>query len=358
MKQTSNVIIPPYEVWLLLDSRLYGGIESHVLELAKGLQEFNIKTRVVFAVKYQPQAALTSKLTENHLPHSYLSDLTKQPIPDGLQHLVKSLKQAVVKYQPQAIHTHGYKAALVSRLAKIYCSKFPQLVSTYHAGESPRGKVWFYDFLDRCTGTLSEHCFAVSHGIQKKLYSSSEIINNFVSLPDTYHILGKEIAFVGRLSHEKGADRFVEIAKDFPDLSFSIYGDGPEKEALEKNAPVNVIFHGHQYNMEASWPQIQYLLITSRHEGLPMVALEAMARGIIVISLDVGRLKDVLNHGKNGFIAQDILRLKENLVQCLSMCPKQRLLLQKSAIKTITENFSAKVIIPKLIEHYQIEKSS
>ncbi|AUI85989.1 glycosyl transferase family 1 [Vibrio azureus] len=357
MKPTSNTISTPspHEVWILLDSRLYGGIESHVLELAHGLKDLNIKVRIIFAVKYYPQAPLVSKLNPENLPHSYLNELAQKQNSNGLLSLMKSLRQAVKKYQPQAIHTHGYKAALLARFAKVYCSQFPHLISTYHAGETPKGKVWFYDWLDRLTGRLSEHCFAVSPGIQKKLYATSELINNFVSLPHDQPNLGKEVAFVGRLSHEKGADRFIEIAKEFPTLSFTIYGDGPEREALETDAPINVTFHGHQFNMESVWQQIHFLIITSRHEGLPMVALEAMARGIIVISLDVGRLKDVLITGKNGFIAEDIQTLKEHLILCLTMHPERKLLIQQSAIQTITDHFSAKVIIPKLIEHYQIE---
>ncbi len=101
-------------------------------------------------------------------------------------------------------------------------------------------------------------------------------MNNFVSIANQ-HCRYKQIAFVGRLSHEKGADRFIDIARHIPDIEFSIYGDGPEKPRLIENAPANVIFHGHQNDMDAVWCNISALVISSRYEGLPMAALEAMA---------------------------------------------------------------------------------
>ena len=35
-------------LWLLLDSRHSGGIETHVLELAAGLKQYDINVQVVF----------------------------------------------------------------------------------------------------------------------------------------------------------------------------------------------------------------------------------------------------------------------------------------------------------------------
>lgn len=50
-----------------------------------------------------------------------------------------------------------------------------------------------------------------------------------------------------------------------------------------------------------------------------MAALEAMARGIVVISLKVGRLPDVIQTGNNGFIADDVPALALNLQHWMAM---------------------------------------
>ncbi|WP_025639090.1 glycosyltransferase family 4 protein, partial [Vibrio parahaemolyticus] len=238
--------------------------------------------------------------------------------------------------------------------AKLLTRTFPRLVSTYHAGESSSGKLWLYDGLDRCSGYLSDHCFAVSKSIQDKVLCPSQLLNNFVALPSMNNHY-QEISFVGRLSHEKGADQFIELAKACPDYRFSIYGDGPERQNLETTAPANVIFHGHQTDMNAVWENISVLIISSRFEGLPMAALEAMARGIVVISLKVGRLPDIIQTGNNGFIADDVPALALNLQHWMAMEKSQQERIRKNARQTIVEQFSTESVIPVLLTQYQIE---
>lgn len=358
MKLISNNLEIPVvgEVWILLDSRIYGGIESHVVELATGLQSFHVNVRVVLVVEYDPPAPLIDKLNQAQIPVSYLWHLCpkserSKTIP------VKQITGAVAEHQPSVIHTHGYKAALLARSAKLFTRTFPRLISTYHAGETPTGKVWVYDWLDRYSARLSDHSFAVSQAIQDKLPTQSELLNNFVTIPEQ-HCRYKEIAFVGRLSHEKGADRFIDIARLIPDIEFSIYGDGPERPRLVESAPTNVIFHGHQSDMDAVWRNISVLVISSRYEGLPMAALEAMVRGIVVISLDVGRLPDLIQDGQNGFLAHDIPALTDKINSWLEMSHSEQYPMRHKAIETIKAHYSSRSIIPILIERYQIENNT
>lgn len=246
------------------------------------------------------------------------------------------------------------KRRFLSRCAKLLTRTFPRLISTYHAGESSSGKLWLYDWLDRSSGSLSDHCFAVSPSIQRKVFCSSELLNNFVSIPNS-QLNYQEIAFVGRLSQEKGADQFIEVARLCPTLQFSVYGDGPEKESLNQTAPSNVTFLGHQTDMEGVWENISVLIISSRYEGLPMAALEAMSRGIAVMSLRVGRLPDIIQTGKNGFIVEDIPSLAKCLHDWMSIGEAQQSLIRQNARQTIIDDFSAQSVIPVLLQKYQIE---
>ncbi|WP_256936323.1 glycosyltransferase, partial [Vibrio diabolicus] len=211
------------EIWIFLDSRLFGGIESHVIELARGLMTFGHKARVVLTTEYSPPAQIVEKAEESTIPVSYLNHLSGEPH-KALK--IKHLTSAVANHQPSVIHSHGYKASILARCAKLLTRTFPRLISTYHAGESSSGKMWLYDWLDRSSGYLSNHCFSVSPSIQRKVIFPSELLNNFVSIPDC-NLNYQEIAFVGRLSQEKGADQFIEVAKLCPTLQFSVYGDGP-----------------------------------------------------------------------------------------------------------------------------------
>ena len=60
------------DIWLLLDSRDVGGIESHILQLAQGLTSFNHSVRVVFLCQYENTHPLTLALNNANVSYQYL----------------------------------------------------------------------------------------------------------------------------------------------------------------------------------------------------------------------------------------------------------------------------------------------
>ena len=112
----------------MLDSRSFGGIETHVLELAKGLAKFQIDVEVVFLANYGN--------------HPLLPLLKEHGISFRVMNWgIFSLALALIKEQPLLVHTHGYKADIYGRLAGFLASC--TLVSTFHAGEVLSGKLHF-----------------------------------------------------------------------------------------------------------------------------------------------------------------------------------------------------------------------
>ena len=47
------------------------------------------------------------------------------------------------------------------------------------------------------------------------------------------------------------------------------------------------------------------LLLTSANEGLPIVVMEMMAYGKVVVSTAVGGIPDYITNGENGFLLED-----------------------------------------------------
>jgi glycosyltransferase involved in cell wall biosynthesis len=329
-----------HKIWLLLDSRKAGGIESHVLQLAKGLQDYGEAPLVVFLSNYG-QHPLRDQLLKVGVSHTTL---------DGrLSTLFHKLQQE----QPALLHTHGYKAGIFGRLSA-WINNIP-VFSTYHAGEIASGKLAFYDRLDRWTAVFADHLFAVSPQISKRLPGTVEVFDNFVNSNDLSDSMGQQIAFVGRVSCEKGPDYFAYLAEHIPNTPFHLYGDGPQLHALKENCSDNLHLHGQQDNMETVWPQIGLLVIPSRYEGLPMAALEAMARGIPVVAFRVGALDKLIQHNYNGWLIEpgEIEQLAIQIIcwQKMSATDKQRL--QSAAKEMIGSKFSSKVAIPKLIALYR-----
>ena len=361
-REDDSLSIHPNEIWLFLDSLVFGGIEAHVLELAQGLLSFNKSVRVILLTQYSPEPAIIAKLTEINIPYSYLADLSPQYTSSFHQ-----LKSACDTYCPSLIHAHGYKASLISKWIKPFAKNKLKQLSTYHAGETPKGKVWLYDFIDRYSSFLSDHSLVVSRKIQQKVPSKSSLLNNFVTLPAS-EVIGSyqskkqqhrkprrnQVGFVGRLSHEKAADRFLTLAALSPQCSFHLFGDGPERQTLQNQKSDNLVFHGHQTDMSQVWSQIDVLVIPSRYEGLPMAALEAMARGIPVIAMAVGNLPDLIQHEVNGFIAHDESELHQLLIDWLALTEEKRHQLAENAQHTIKQDYSPEAVIPQLLSCYKI----
>lgn len=331
------------DIWLLLDSRDIGGIESHILQLAQGLTSFNHSVRVVFLCQYENTHPLTLALNNANVSYQFLKGS------------FRDLLHNVRHNTPAVIHTHGYKAALYSRLLRLSLLTSHQkirFINTFHAGEINKGKLAYYDLADRWSAWLSHYNFSVSERIDKRVPWHTTILNNFVNTATLSQSQGRKIAFVGRLNHEKAPDRFIQLAKRHPEHNFHIYGSGPMEKELIDQESCNVIFHGHQSSMDSLWQDIGLLIICSRYEGLPMTALEAMARGIPVISTPVGNLHRLIKHGNNGWINEPE-QLSDSLTHWLSLSSQQKKPIQQTAKQTIQDAFSTEAIVPIIIKAYK-----
>lgn len=123
-----------------------------------------------------------------------------------------------------------------------------------------------------------------------------EIIENGISLPSpvptdcTLPPL-PFAAFVGRLSHDKGPDLAIEALKYWPG-NLVIIGDGPfDRDLRERVARLGlgkrVNFFGRLSRPEISWvlsSACAVLAPSRRREGLPLVALEALAAGLPLVT--------------------------------------------------------------------------
>jgi len=328
------------EIWLILDSRKPGGIETHVQQLAEGLKNQGEKVAVIFLTHFGEHPLRTA------LKQSGIRTIS-------LDGRFITLWKALRNSRPRILHTHGYKAGIFGRFAAGLC-KTP-VISTYHTGEIASGKLELYHWLDRQSARIASMIFAVSPQIAERLPVAAHVVDNFIDTTNVETSIGNEIAFVGRLSTEKGPDYFLQLASRFPQQIFHIYGDGPEYSALRPAASENVIFHGQQNDMTLIWPRIGLLVMPSRHEGLPMAALEAMARGIPVLASRVGALDQLIDSNINGWLAAagNINELDLALREWIAMPMQGRLDYKQAARNKIQQRFTAAIAIPELINCYR-----
>jgi glycosyltransferase involved in cell wall biosynthesis len=280
---------PGKRICILVDSSQVGGIERHIELLASGLRRRGVDARVT--------------LLADHGPNPWLDGLAAAGVPfdinrGGTRGLVRGLRRE----RADLVHTHGYKAGILGRIAARLLS-IP-VVSTFHAGEIGAFPVNLYQRVDAWTSVLASRV-SVSPAIAERLPFRSKVIANFVNTPlgPPDGELPATVAFVGRLSHEKGPDIFCRAAMQSPPgVRWRIHGDGPMRGDLEEAFGDRVEFTGFVANMASVWPETGLLLMPSRAEGLPMAALEALAAGVPVAAARVGALPDVIHHGENGWL--------------------------------------------------------
>ena len=124
------------------------------------------------------------------------------------------------------------------------------------------------------------------------------------------------VGIAGRLVPVKRVDIFIKAAAELlntrPELniSFHIFGDGPLRTELamlnkKLNTEKMVHFEGHCENMQQELLDLDMLVITSDHEGLPMILLEAMVLQTPIIAHAVGGIPRLLDQGKCGALVSD-----------------------------------------------------
>jgi glycosyltransferase involved in cell wall biosynthesis len=324
------------EIWLLLDSRGFGGIESHVAELAVGLRATGLAPRVLFLQAHGPHP-LAARLQAEGVP--------LEALPGGFRPLYRRLRLG----RPALLHTHGYKANLLGRLAARMTGT--PCVASFHAGERPPGRLALYDALDRWTAGLN-HAIAVSRPILARLPWGGELLPNFIALPpEPQGAPPACVAFVGRLSPEKGPDLFAALSRLAPGPRYEVFGDGPMREAM---ADPGLVLHGAVPGMGGAWGGIGLLAITSRAEGLPLAALEAMAHGVPVAAFRLGGLPDLITDGRDGFLAAagDLPALARAVQRWAGMSTAERWAMSLAARATIASRFSRTAGVQRILEVY------
>lgn len=317
------------EIWLLVDSRGFGGIESHLAELAAGLREAGEMPRVLFL--------------KDHGPHPLrvwldARDLRWEALPGGLAALLRAMRAC----RPRLLHTHGYKSNILGRLAGRLTGV--PVVCSFHSGEPQRGRLRLYDAVDRWSSFLAGRRIAVSPAIGERLPFRAEVIPNFVTIPAAAMPQAPPltVAFVGRLAFEKGPDLFCELAASAPGPAYEVFGDGPMRTACEtRSAGRRIRFHGARDGMAGAWGGIGLLAITSRGEGLPLAALEAMSHGVPVAAFALGGLPDLITHGRNGFLAPpgDVAAMAACVKNWAALAPSARAALGRMARARIEQGF-------------------
>ena len=124
---------------------------------------------------------------------------------------------------------------------------------------------------------------------------------------EIYKKKNKVLIMVARLyNDQKRFDLAIKAMKKLPDFTLKIYGAGDKNffnEIIKNNKLKNVEMCGPTSNVQEKLDESGILIMTSDFEGYPMVAIEAMRRGLpIVLRNTFDSARDIIPNNENGIL--------------------------------------------------------
>lgn len=236
--------------------------------------------------------------------------------------LLRCLLREIRSARPHVVHTHRFKENIIGSIAA-RLSGAAISVRTVHGRPEYAGKRSLRHALsrrlDRITALLQVGIVGVSRelcGYLRGEFSSRkvfyvpngidpEMVARAAAAPCSYQPRASlNVAFVGRLVPVKRVDLFLETAALLKAAQpgryrFVVVGSGPLLQQMTELAgrldlTNDVDFLGFRSDSPSVLTQMDCLVLTSDHEGLPMVALEALALGVPIVAHSVGGLPEAL----------------------------------------------------------------
>ena len=341
---------------------LWAGAEVQAFHLLSELQQ---KDNLQLSVIVFNEGDLAKRLRNAHIRVAVF-DETKY----NLYQLIIKTRRFFKCEQVEVIHSHRYKENIIAALASRWLQGCPRLVQTIHGLSHPsRGvkgaRMRMYRGVDGLFRRFfADRIVAVSEELNQAL-SKGELSNKLCCIPNGIPAAlpqlsvnaklsssTKTIAVVSRLVSVKNIQVFIRAIPKMldyrSDLRFLVIGDGPEKDFLqllanELGVKQHVEFTGHICDMDSIWPKIDIYVLCSRHEGLSIALLEAMAHGVLVIATSVGGNTEIIQNRGNGILipTNSSVAIAKNCLELLKTPADQLKLMQRSAINTVAERYSS-----------------
>lgn len=281
------------------------------------------------------------------------------------------------------LHSHGYKSNAHCLLAARH--ERCRWVSTLHMWTEHNLLDKIYTTIDQIMLRYADRCITVSEqskvrAVQKGIPQDRiEVVHNWIDVRGYIRkasaavpndILSEKqagrtlILTAGRLSPEKGL-RFLlltlkKVANIHPQVLCLIAGDGPSHSYLVREVQRlglgdYVKLLGHRPDLPAIMRLVDWFVLPSLREGLPLVLLEAFALSKPVIATAVGGVPEVVVDGVNGWLVppRDTTALAEALSRALYLSEQERCEMGEAGRAIVEERFTPEAQIPKIGRLYQ-----
>jgi colanic acid/amylovoran biosynthesis glycosyltransferase len=253
---------------------------------------------------------------------------------------------------PLIIHTHGGGDLLANNASEIYKDEYLYLsnkISRIIAVDSFSLNILLNLGVPKCKINL------IRYGVDLELFAQIIPSNNNIIFFSVGRFTGKKAPYMTILS-------FNEVVKKFPKAKLIFAGHGELLDTciqlvksfrLERNVEFPGILSNEDVSkyMGISRAYVQHSLHTSYSdsEGTPVAILEAMARGLPIISTIHNGINDVVNNNVSGLLCKelDFKTMSENMIRMIED-PEFANILGNAARKYAEQNFKMEYVIGEL----------
>lgn len=292
----------------------------------------------------------------------------------------KNLKNLLIDYQPDIIHSHMIHANIFSRLNRII-SPMKKLICTAHnSNEGGKIRMLAYKLTnplgDIFTNVSKE---ATSAFVAKNVVKANQImtvyngidINKFKNLTLDKKVYRsninisediKLILAVGRFNDQKDYPNLINaiaiLAKQRNDFRVIIVGDGPLRTTLqnlidELNLNSTISLLGKRDDIPELMTVSDIYVLSSKYEGLPTVLIEAMACEKFIVATDCGGSREIL--GDTGILvpSKNSQALSDALTSALQLSAEEMIKNGVKARERVESTFSLESSVSHWLSLYE-----
>lgn len=369
----------PLRIGILLRNRHDGpgGLEKVLEIVARAMPEKNVELffYALYPPKYQQFTKGFSHLSILALPKP-LAFLEKH-FPKNLSRLVRKsyvrmcghkLFDEMIKDQIDLLITMDLSKQFLTNYSflkqfKEQC-KIP-LISWVHSSLSSNNKEVEKAVKEKIA--LFDGHLAISTGIAKEIEEIYQgrnvtVIYNPVEEAELVKRDKSKFLYIGRIDENKRVTSLLaQLKKLKGNWSLDIYGStGNQDKDLEFQNSIKslgledkVTFHGWKRDVWAEIDSAGIILLNSRKEGLPLVLVEAMMRGIPALSSDCPTgPADIIVHGKNGWLYP--VEQEERIVEILQAILDQKVtLLPPEEVQNSMQRYRTDTYLSNLLSQFR-----
>ena len=243
--------------------------------------------------------------------------------PDRLLFLKRQVAECLRSLEPDLFHVHGPSTLLFFALETARQHHVPLILTLI--SEEPPDEIAVRQFLEHglrsAAWVTSKATSALTHAqsLVPEITPRSSVIHNGLEIPAEVPaplpFESPQLLCLGRLAPQKGFDVAIaavaSLRSRFPHLRLIIAGDGLERDALAQQVTACGLSQAVEFSGWIAPEQVFSLINTatavlmpSRWEGLPSVALQAGAMARPVVAARVGALPEVIVDQQTGLLIE------------------------------------------------------